>query len=70
VVPALAAPLVYDASRCFLAVRNDAMVEISGDWHLDCDATSVLIKGTGHGGDSRPKGDKEAVRHQVRQQAG
>ena len=43
-VPALATPLVYDASGCFLAVRNDAMVEISGDWHLDCDATSVLIK--------------------------
>ena len=43
-VPALATPLVYDAFRCFLAVRNDAMVEMSGDWHLDCGATSVLIK--------------------------
>ena len=44
VVPALATPLVYDASRCFLAVRNDAMVEMSGDRRFDCDATSVLIK--------------------------
>jgi len=42
-MPALATPLVYDASRCFFAVRNDAMVEMSGDWHFDCDATSVLI---------------------------
>jgi hypothetical protein len=31
VAPALAAPLVYDASGCILAVRNDAMVEMSGD---------------------------------------
>jgi hypothetical protein len=36
VVPALATPLVYDGSRCFIAVRNDAMVEMSGDWHFDC----------------------------------
>ena len=42
-VPALATPLVYDASRCFLAVRNDAMVEMPGDWRFDCDVTSVLI---------------------------
>ena len=44
VVPALAAPLVYDAPGCIFAVRNDAMVEMSGDGHFDCDATSVLIK--------------------------
>jgi capsid protein len=44
VVPALATPLVYDASRCYLAVRNDAMVEMSRDWHFDRDATSVRIK--------------------------
>jgi hypothetical protein len=44
VVPALATLLGYDASRCFLAVRPEAMVEMSGDWRVDCDATSVLIK--------------------------
>lgn len=44
VVPALASPLVYDSARCFLAVRNDAMVEWSRDWHFDRDATSVRVK--------------------------
>ena len=44
VVPALATPLVYDQSRCFLAVRNDVTVEMSRDWHFDRDATSLRIK--------------------------
>ena len=44
VVPALAVPLVYDQSRCYLAVRNDAQVEFSRDWHFDRDATSVRVK--------------------------
>jgi hypothetical protein len=44
VVPQLATALVYDQSRCYLAVRNDAMVEFSRDWHFDRDATSVRIK--------------------------
>ena len=44
VVPALATPLVYDQKRCYLAVRNDATVEISRDWHFDRDATSIRIK--------------------------
>ena len=44
VVPALATPLVYDASRCYLAVRSDVAVEFSRDWHFDRDATSVRIK--------------------------
>jgi hypothetical protein len=44
VVPALSTPLVYDASRCYLAVRNDSMVEMSRDWHFDRDATSIRIK--------------------------
>jgi hypothetical protein len=44
VVPALAVPLVYDKTRCYLAVRNDAMVEMSRDWHFDRDATSIRIK--------------------------
>lgn len=44
VVPALSTPLVYDKSRCFLAVRNVAMVEMSRDWHFDRDATSIRIK--------------------------
>jgi HK97 family phage major capsid protein len=44
VVPALATPLVFDQSRCFLAVRNDATVEFSRDWHFDRDATSVRVK--------------------------
>ena len=44
VVPALAEPLVYDQSRCYLAVRNDVMVEASRDWHFDRDATSIRVK--------------------------
>jgi Phage capsid family len=44
VVPALATPLVYDQSRTYLAVRNDAQVEFSRDWHFDRDATSVRVK--------------------------
>jgi HK97 family phage major capsid protein len=44
VVPALATPLVYDQSRCYLAVRNDSMVEVSGDFHFNLDAASVRVK--------------------------
>jgi HK97 family phage major capsid protein len=44
VVPALATPLVYDQSRCFLAVRNDATVEGSRDFHFNLDATSIRVK--------------------------
>lgn len=44
VVPELATPLVYDSSRCFLAVRDDAAVDVSGDWHFHLDALSVRIK--------------------------
>jgi HK97 family phage major capsid protein len=44
VVPGLTTPLVYDQSRCYLAVRNDAMVEASRDWHFNLDATSIRVK--------------------------
>lgn len=44
VVPGLATPLVYDASRCYLAVRDDARVDASGDWHFHLDALSLRIK--------------------------
>jgi HK97 family phage major capsid protein len=44
VVPELADPLVYDAQRCFLAVRDDAAVDMSRDWHFNLDATSVRVK--------------------------
>jgi HK97 family phage major capsid protein len=44
VVPELATPLVYDASRCFLVVRNDAQVEMSRDFHFHLDATSIRVK--------------------------
>jgi Phage capsid family len=44
VVPALATPLVYDQSRCYLAVRNDSTVEVSGDFHFNLDAFSVRVK--------------------------
>jgi hypothetical protein len=44
VVPELATPLVYDNTRCYLAVRNDVQVEISRDRHFHLDATSLRIK--------------------------
>jgi hypothetical protein len=44
VVPGLTTPLVYDQSRCYLAVRNDATVEASRDWHFNLDATSIRVK--------------------------
>lgn len=43
-VPGLAAPLVYDRSRCFLAVRNDPQVDVSRDYHFNLDATSLRVK--------------------------
>jgi HK97 family phage major capsid protein len=43
-VPGLSQPLVYDKTRCYLAVRNDAMVEASRDWHFNLDATSIRVK--------------------------
>jgi Phage capsid family len=44
VVPALAIPLVYDQSRCYLAVRSDSTVEASLDFHFNLDATSLRVK--------------------------
>lgn len=44
VVPGLATPLVYDKSRCYLVVRDDARVEVSGDYHFAYDATSLRVK--------------------------
>jgi hypothetical protein len=44
VVPALATPLVYDKSRCFLVVRNDSTAEMSRDYHFQYDATSIRVK--------------------------
>ena len=35
---------MYDKSRCYLAVRNDAIVEASRDWHFDRDATCIRVK--------------------------
>lgn len=46
VVPALALAetMVYDSSRVFLVVRNDATVEASRDYHFNLDAVSIRIK--------------------------
>jgi HK97 family phage major capsid protein len=44
VVPGLATPLVYAADRCYLAVRDDAAVELSRDFHFHLDATSIRVK--------------------------
>lgn len=44
VVPGLATPLVFDKSRCYLVVRNDARVEVSTDYHFAHDATSLRVK--------------------------
>lgn len=44
VVPELPTPLVFDSSRCFTVVRDDARVELSTDWHFQFDATSTRIK--------------------------
>jgi hypothetical protein len=43
-VPGLTAPLVYDATRCFLVVRDDPTVDASRDWHFDRDAYSIRVK--------------------------
>ena len=43
-VPGITAPLVYDATRCFLVVRDDATVDASRDWHFDRDAYSIRVK--------------------------
>jgi HK97 family phage major capsid protein len=43
-VPGLATPLVYDKSRAYIVVRDDAAVEVSRDWHFSLDATSVRVK--------------------------
>jgi hypothetical protein len=44
VVPGLSTPLVYDASRCFLVLRNDATADMSSDYHFEFDATSIRVK--------------------------
>ncbi len=46
VVPALALAdtMVYDSSRVFLVVRNDAMVEATNAFHFNLDAVSIRIK--------------------------
>ena len=44
VVPELDEILVYDASRIYLAVRDDPAVDASGDWHFHLDALSIRIK--------------------------
>jgi HK97 family phage major capsid protein len=44
-VPGLDPALVYDASRCYLVVRNDVQVEFSRDFHFNRDATSPRVKG-------------------------
>lgn len=43
-VPGLTTPLVYDASRCYLVVRDDVDVQASTDWHFHLDAYSVRVK--------------------------
>ena len=43
-VPGIPAPLVYDATRCFLVVRDDPQVDGSRDWHFDRDAYSIRVK--------------------------
>jgi HK97 family phage major capsid protein len=43
-VPALTPPLVYDSSRLYLVVRNDAMVEASQDYRFEFDATTFRVK--------------------------
>jgi hypothetical protein len=43
-VPGITAPLVYDATRCFLVVRDDVAVDASRDWHFDRDAYSIRVK--------------------------
>ena len=44
-VPALATPLVYDSTRCYLLV-NGALSEVdySKDFHFDYDATTIRVK--------------------------
>ena len=45
VVPELSTPLVYDASRVYLAINgNDSEVAVSTDWRFNFDATSIRIK--------------------------
>ena len=44
VVPGLATPLVFDKSRCYLVVRDDARAEMSTDYHFHFDATSLRVK--------------------------
>lgn len=44
VVPQLPVPIVFDSSRCFLVVRDDATVDVSTDYHFNFDATSLRIK--------------------------
>jgi HK97 family phage major capsid protein len=43
-VPGLTSPLVYDKSRAFLVVRDDAAVDASTDWHFHLDAYSLRVK--------------------------
>ena len=45
VVPVLDPPLVYDASRVYLVIRDDVRVEYSPDYHFNRDATTMRIKG-------------------------
>jgi HK97 family phage major capsid protein len=43
-VPNLATPLVYDRTRLYLVVRNDAVVEVSDQFRWDYDATTYRVK--------------------------
>jgi hypothetical protein len=43
-VPNLDPPLVYDRTRLYLVVRNDATVEVSDQFRWDYDATTFRVK--------------------------
>lgn len=45
VVPALATPLVYDSTRCFLVVNGqESEVAVSNDYNFDKDAATLRVK--------------------------
>jgi HK97 family phage major capsid protein len=44
-VPELTDALVYDATRAYLIVRNDFMVEFSRDYAFAADSTAVRVRG-------------------------
>ena len=43
-VPGLATPLVWDSTRVYLIVRDDARVEVTDQWRWEFDATTFRVK--------------------------